>query len=76
MVKQDDIDEKDVLESPEEKGEDSVSGSESTPDSDDSVDKMTKEVGLYDEGDSDKAQEVSIADQIDGDSLKNVPPDK
>jgi len=76
MQNQDDINDQDKVKSPEEKGEDSVSGSETTPDSDDNVDKMTEEVGLYDEGDPDKAQEVNIAKQVETDSLKNVPPDK
>ncbi len=64
------------IETPEEEGESGVSGSEAGLDSDDNVDEMTDEVGLYDkEGET---EEVNIAEQIERDeeARGDIPPDK
>lgn len=64
-----------LVKTPEEEGQEAVSGSEPDPSSDDNVDEMTAKVGLYDnEGD----EEVNIAKQIEKDEkgLRDIPPDK
>jgi len=45
-------------------GEESVSGDSPDVESDDDVDKMVKDVGLYEESDGDTHPEVDIAGQV------------